>query len=124
MKRLDPNHDLMRAARQTNQASSQIGLVALLDKLDMEIEFAELEYLAEQRALRTVAVVKHGYDIGYDLAADEAMARRIVNDPDWPEQRALLVPAYMDGILTGWQGARIRLTDRVADGSHRAHRPN
>lgn len=99
--RIDPDHPLARAARETNAHAETHGLEATLEWLGLG-EAGPLAYLGEQRALRAIAAATLG---ARDV--DEAIARAIVGTPLWRDMRALLVGCYLDGFAIGWQGRHI-----------------
>lgn len=105
MNRIDPNHPLTRAARETNTYADEHGLQETVNWLGMDLEADQLAYLAEQRALRAVAADRFGESLGDGPPErDAAVAASIVEDPEWEKLRVLVISAYMDGFAIGWKG--------------------
>lgn len=100
--RIDKDHPLSEAARIVNAYAEEHGMDATLEWLQIGTGSGELAYLCEQRALRAVAAAS-GVNMGYDDAADEHVARAIVNTPLWRDMRTLLLGCVMDGIVTAWK---------------------
>ena len=80
-----------------------------IDWAEMELDAGELAYLAEQRALRAFAA-----QIGINLGAtgsqeyDNRIAQGILESSLWREMGPMLTASYMDGMLIGWVGHRLK----------------
>lgn len=106
--RINPDHPLAVAARDTNAYAEEHGLEPALEWLGIGASAGEIAYLAEQRALRAVAVDRLGHNMtGASSILDEHIARTIRQTEAWAAMRMLLISCYMDGIAIGWRGAQI-----------------
>jgi hypothetical protein len=101
--RIDPEHPLARAARETNDYAMQHGLDATLEWLEIGGS-GELAYLAEQRALRAVAAASVGLAMGDSPIVDEMVAQAVVRTDLWRDMAPLLISCYLDGFAIGWKG--------------------
>jgi len=101
--RISPDHVLTHAARAVNSYTDEHGIPTTLAWIGLDVDQGELAYLAQQRALRVCSVAWFGHNMGADAILDEVFAVRVAEDPRWADVRSLLIGAYMDGIVIGWQ---------------------
>lgn len=105
--RIDPEHPLTVAARETNDHAETHGMPETLAWLGMDVEAEQAAYLAEQRAIRAIAAASLGVSMGADQRFDEATARAIVQTPLWRDMRMLLVAMSIDGMAIGWRAHEV-----------------
>jgi len=105
--RIDPDHPLTQAARETNAYAEEHGMPETLDWLGMNVDAGEAAYLAEQRALRAIAAASIGMNMGHDRQLDDVTAQAITETPLWRDMRMLLVACYLDGMTIGWKAHEI-----------------
>lgn len=105
--RIDPNHVLPTAARETNDHTLMEGLQGTLNFVGADATQEQVAYFAEQRALRAMAA-RGGHNMGFDPVTDEEVARTIVASPEWEQLRSLLVGCYMDGIAIGMRAQQLK----------------
>lgn len=89
------DHPLAIAARELNNYAEEHGLEAACEFAGLKIE--DVKYMAEQRALRAIWAYK-----GINLKGTEPVALLLSSDEKVLFRQ--LVPAYMDGLVTGWLG--------------------
>jgi len=107
--RIDPEHPLAVAARDTNAMAEERGLEQTVDWLGMDVGVGELAYLAEQRSLRAVAAATLGMNTGAGPPAlDAAIVGAIVETPMWQDFRPLLLSLWMDGTAIGWRARQVQ----------------
>lgn len=108
--RIDPDHPLTTAARETNEKTVTAHLAGVFEWLGMDAAVSQIFYLAEQRAIRAFAARLFNYNMGVsgDPVKDEAIAKEVVSTSDWHYYCSTVIAAYVDGFAIGWRGHMIK----------------
>lgn len=107
--RPDTDHPIMQAARETNALADKVGLQQAITDLGMNLTLSEVNYMAQQRALRALASAMYNHNMGADPEKDETIAKKVVENTGI-ETMALVMSAYVDGFAIGWKANQIATT--------------
>ena len=98
------NHPLIEAARYVDAQGTEHGVEAFVEKIGLDVE--TLMHACEQRAMRLSLLNSRGEDAMREITnsivpVDVRMSR------DEIMLLQLFLPAFIDGILIGWEARRL-----------------
>jgi hypothetical protein len=120
----DPDRPLLKAARENDAITDSRGFEGALREMDLDFE--ELKYVAEQRALRVRLLQTGRIDEvprASAMTLDGSTRQRLLNqDPYYPKLSAedneaiqMLTGLYIDAIALGWRARLIEMQSKGAE---------